>query len=53
MAKERKKRKNILELLFVLHQEYEVEKLVAYTNLNVRKFNKTWGFRKIFCEQYN
>ena len=34
---------NIMELLFVLHQKYVVEKLVAYKNLNSRKFTKTWG----------
>ena len=42
-----------MELLFVLHQKYEVEKLVAYKNLNSRKFTKTWGIWKTFFEQCN
>ena len=42
-----------MELLFILHQKYEVEKLVAYENLNSRKFNKTWGIWKTFFVQYN
>ena len=37
-----------MELLFVLHKKYEVEKLVAYKNLNSRKFTKTWGIWKTF-----
>ena len=44
---------NKMELLFVLHQKYEVEKLVAYKNSNSRKFTKTWGIWKAFFEQYN
>ena len=35
------KKSNIMELLFVLHKKYEVEKLVAYKNLNSRIFTKT------------
>ena len=42
-----------MELLFVLHQQYEFEKLEAYKNLKSRKFTKTLGILKIFFEQYN
>ena len=35
-----------MELLFVLHQKYVVEKLVAYKNLNSRKFTKPGAFGK-------
>ena len=42
------KNPNIMELLFVLHQKYEVEKLVAYKNLNSRKFTKTWHLENFF-----
>ena len=33
--------------------KYEVEKLVAYRNLNFRKFTKTWGIWKTVFEQCN
>ena len=49
----KEKNPNIMELLFVLHQKYEVEKLVAYKNLNSRKFTKTWGIWKTFFERCN
>ena len=42
-----------MELLFVLYQKYEVEKLVEYKNLNSRKFTKTWGIWKTFFERCN
>ena len=42
-----------MELLFVLHQKYEIEKLVTYKNLNSRQFTKTWGIWKIFSERCN
>ena len=42
-----------MEVLFVLHQKYEVEKLVAYKNLNSRKLTKTWGIWKSFFERCN
>ena len=47
------KNPNIMELLFVLHQIYEVEKPVAYKNLNSRKFTKTCGIWKTFFEWCN
>ena len=49
----KEKNPNIMELLFVLHQKYVVEKLVAYKNLNSRKFTKTWGIWKTFFERCN
>ena len=42
-----------MELLYVLHKIYEVEKLVTYKTLNSRTFTKTWGIWKTFSEQCN
>ena len=42
-----------MELLFVQHQKYEVEKLVAFKNLNSRYFTKTLGIWKTFFERCN
>ena len=53
ICSKKEKNPNIMELLFVLHQKYEVEKLVAYKNLNSRTFTKTWGIWKTFFEQCN
>ena len=36
-----------MEPLFVLHQKYEVEKLVAYEHLNSKNSQKPWAFGKL------
>ena len=42
----KEKNPNIMELLFVLHQKYEVEKLVAYKNLTLENSQKPGAFGK-------
>ena len=53
ICSKKEKNPNIMELFFVLHQKYEVEKLVAYKNLNSRKIHKNLGIWKFFFERCN